>query len=166
MVISTSGKKARMKPGYAITTSRRRLSSTIPWTAIRPSSAAWTFAAGAPVWITSSVQAWTGLGHRRLFPEEPSRHGLDGRLPGNGHRHEPDGLLLTRRGIALIGGFDGQTDQAFMARLAEHVADVEADGPLADLQFISDFLIRQVLTDQSEDTEVLAISSPHFLRYC
>lgn len=61
MVISTSGKKARMKPGYAITTSRRRLSSTIPWTAIRPSSAAWTFAAGAPVWITSSVQAWPGL---------------------------------------------------------------------------------------------------------
>lgn len=52
--------KARMKPGYAITTSRRRPSSTIPWTATRPSSAVWAFAAGAPASITSSSPAWPG----------------------------------------------------------------------------------------------------------
>ena len=99
------------------------------------------------------------------------QHGLDRSLPGNGHRHEPDGLLLTRRGIALVGGFDGQTDQAFMARLAEHVADVEADGPLADLQCIGDFLIRQVLTDQAEDIHLpvrqadMAGPKGHFFPY-
>lgn len=161
--------KARMKPGYAITTSRRRPSSTIPWTATRPSSAVWAFAAGAPASITSSSPAWPGPS--KAFPEEPSRHGLDRSLPGNGHRHEPDGLLLTDRRVTFIGGFNCQADQAFVARLAEHIADVEADRPLADLQFISDFLIRQVLTDQAEDIQLpvrqadMAGPKGHFFPY-
>lgn len=111
------------------------------------------------------------LGQRRLFPEEPSRHGLDGRLPGNGHRHEPDGLLLTDRRVTFIGRFHGKTDQALMAGLAEHVADMETDRPLTDLQFISDFLIRQVLTDQAEDIQLpvhqadMAGPKGHFFPY-
>ena len=40
-----------------------------------------------------------------------------------------------------------------MAGFAEHVADVEADGPAGQLQPVGDFLIAQVLADQVQDLD-------------
>jgi hypothetical protein len=58
MVISTSGKKVSMKPGYAMTTSRR---ASILYHSMEGDRTFFlcmdVFADGAPVWNTSSVQA-------------------------------------------------------------------------------------------------------------
>ena len=40
-----------------------------------------------------------------------------------------------------------------MASLAEHVADMEADRPFADVQFIGNLLVRQIAADQSQDVQ-------------
>lgn len=40
-----------------------------------------------------------------------------------------------------------------MTGLTEHIADMKADGPLTDSQFVGNFLIGQIAADQPEDIQ-------------
>lgn len=57
------------------------------------------------------------------------------------------------RCVSFIRRFDGEANDAFVPCLGKHIADVKADGPLADSQLAGNFLIGQVTADELQDIQ-------------
>ena len=58
--------------------------------------------------------------------------------------------------VAALGRLDGEPDDALVARLGEHIADVEVDGALCDAELCGDFLVAHVAADALQDLELAA----------
>ena len=59
--------------------------------------------------------------------------------------------LYRSSGISALGRLDGKPDDALVARLGEHIANVEVDSAFCDSKLEGDFLVCLVVADALQD---------------